>query len=59
MTVSRLSWALPDTTTPSGKTAGKPLLAVAQKLGAIAILEKPFVADELLATIGKGLEIQA
>ena len=40
----------------SGKTIGKPLLPVAQKLGAVAILEKPFTPDELLSAVSKGLE---
>ena len=40
----------------SGKTAGKPLLPVAQKLGAVGFLEKPFTPDELLRAISKVLE---
>jgi len=40
----------------TGKTAGKPLLPVAQKLGAVAFLEKPFTADEFLSAVSKALE---
>lgn len=40
----------------SGKIAGKPLLPVAQKLGAVTFLEKPFTPDQLLSAVLKALE---
>jgi DNA-binding NtrC family response regulator len=39
----------------SGKTAGIPLLPVARRLGAVAILEKPFSPNQLLHAVEKAL----
>jgi len=39
----------------SGKTAGIPLLSVAQRLGAVAILEKPFSSNQLLNVVEEAL----
>ena len=38
-----------------GKPTAMPMLSAAQHLGAVAVLQKPFVADELLAAVGKAL----
>ena len=35
----------------SGNTAGDKMLAVAQQLGSVAVLEKPFTQEKLLAAI--------
>jgi DNA-binding response OmpR family regulator len=39
----------------SGRTAAGTMLEVAQKLGAVDTLLKPFGADELLASVGRAL----
>ncbi len=39
----------------SGKAAAVTMLSVAQKFGAIAVLHKPFAADELIAAVAKAL----
>jgi DNA-binding NtrC family response regulator len=39
----------------SGKTVGIPLLSVAQRLGAVALLEKPFSSNQLLNAVEKAL----
>ena len=39
----------------SGKTAALTMLSVAQKFGAVGILQKPFAADELIAAVEKAL----
>jgi len=43
----------------SGKLAAATMLSIAQKLGAVAVLQKPFVADELLSAVGKALRPEA
>ena len=39
----------------SGRAAALTMLSVAQKFGAVAVLHKPFSADELIATVAKAL----
>ena len=39
----------------SGRIAAETMLLVARKLGAVATLQKPFVADELLASVERAL----
>jgi DNA-binding NtrC family response regulator len=39
----------------SGRTAGISLLSVAERLGAVAILEKPFSSNQLLNAVEKAL----
>ncbi len=39
----------------SGKDAAATMLSVAQKLGAVGILYKPFLTDELTAAVAKAL----
>ena len=39
----------------SGKDAAVTMLSVAQKLGAVGILYKPFLTDELIAVVAKAL----
>ena len=39
----------------SGKAVAVTMLSVAQKFGAVAVLHKPFSADELIATVAKAL----
>ncbi len=39
----------------SGRAAAGPMLSLAQKLGAVEVLHKPFVAEELLAAVAKAL----
>jgi DNA-binding NtrC family response regulator len=39
----------------SGKPAGGTMLSIAQKMGAIGVLHKPFLADELIAAVAKAL----
>ena len=39
----------------SGKAGAEPMLFVARKLGAIETLHKPFVAEELLASVERAL----
>jgi CheY-like chemotaxis protein len=43
----------------SGKPEAGTMLSIAQKLGAVEVLQKPFVADELLAAVGKALRIDS
>jgi len=39
----------------SGRETAPTMLSIAQKLGAVEVLQKPFVADELLAAVGRAL----
>ena len=39
----------------SGKAAALTMLSIAQKFGAIGILHKPFLTEELIAAVGKAL----
>src|SRR5882672_5784856 len=39
----------------SGRATAGTMLSIAQRFGAVAVLEKPFVADELLSAVGKAL----
>jgi FixJ family two-component response regulator len=39
----------------SGKDAAVTMLSIAQKLGAVGILQKPFLTDELIAAVAKAL----
>ena len=39
----------------SGRAAAVTMLSVAQKFGAVAVLHKPFAADELIAAVAKAL----
>ena len=39
----------------SGRAIAATMLSVAQKLGAVEVLQKPFVTGELLAAVGKAL----
>jgi len=39
----------------SGRTAAGTMLSIAQKLGVIQVLQKPFVADELLTAVERAL----
>ena len=39
----------------SGRAAALTMLSIAQKFGAIGILHKPFLPDELIAAVGKAL----
>ena len=39
----------------SGRTAALTMLSIAQKFGAVGILHKPFLADELIAAVEKAL----
>jgi DNA-binding NtrC family response regulator len=39
----------------SGRAAAVAMLSVAQKFGAVAVLRKPFAADELMAAVEKAL----
>ena len=43
----------------SGREAATTMLAIAQKLGAVEVLQKPFVADELLAAAARVLQAGA
>ena len=43
----------------SGMAAAVTMLSVAQKFGAVAVLHKPFAADELIAAVGKALGEQS
>ena len=38
-----------------GKSTAMPMLSAAQRLGAVAVLQKPFLPDELLAEVAKVL----
>jgi len=38
-----------------GKVTAMPMLSAAQRLGAVAVLQKPFIGDELLTAVGKAL----
>ena len=38
-----------------GKSTAMPMLSAAQRLGAVVVLQKPFVTDELLTAVGKAL----
>ena len=40
-----------------GKLTAMPMLSAAERLGAVAVLQKPFVAEELLAAVEKALHI--
>jgi DNA-binding response OmpR family regulator len=39
----------------SGKDAAVTMLSIAQKLGAVRVLQKPFLSDELIAAVAKAL----
>ena len=39
----------------SGRAAALTMLSVAQKFGAVAVLHKPFAADELIAAVARAL----
>ena len=39
----------------SGRAAAVTMLSIAQKFGAVAVLHKPFAADELIAAVAKAL----
>jgi len=41
-----------------GKPTAMPMLSAAQRLRAVAVLQKPFVADELLAAVEKALRME-
>ena|SRR6266478_8882457 len=43
----------------SGRATAGPMLSVAQKMGAVEVLQKPFVADELLMAVKRALEAHA
>ena len=43
----------------SGRIAAGTMLSIAQKLGAVDVLQKPFVAEEILAAVGKALRTGA
>jgi CheY-like chemotaxis protein len=43
----------------SGKPEAATMLSIAHTLGAVAVLQKPFVAEELLAAVGKALHIDS
>ncbi|SRR6266852_1249862 len=43
----------------SGRATAGTMLSIAQKLGAVEILQKPFVAVELLTAVGKALHIDS
>ena len=39
----------------SGRAAALPMLSITQKLGAVGILQKPFLTDQLIAAVSKAL----
>lgn len=39
----------------SGKPSGNTMLSIAQRLGAVAVLQKPFVTEELLKVVEQAL----
>ena len=43
----------------SGNTAAKPLLTIARRLGAAAILQKPFPPDHLISEVQRALRSRA
>ena len=43
----------------SGRAAAGTMLGIAQRLGAIAVLQKPFSSDELLTVVSRSLAKQA
>ena len=43
----------------SGRAAAGTMLGIAQRLGAIAVLQKPFSSDELLTLVSRSLARQA
>jgi DNA-binding response OmpR family regulator len=43
----------------SGRAIAATMLSVAQKLGAVEVLQKPFVTGELLAAVGKALRTES
>ena len=43
----------------SGRAAAGTMLGIAQRLGAIAVLQKPFSSDELLTLVSRSLAKQA
>ena len=45
--------------TMCGKPAAMPMLSAAQRLGAVAVPQKPFVAEEMLAAVEKALHINS
>ncbi len=56
-TITQLRKHFPDVKiiAMSGKTAGATMLPVAKRLGAVAVLNKPFLANELLAAVQRAL----
>ena len=56
-TIAELHRRFPDAAiiAMSGRTAGIPLLPVAERLGAVAVLEKPFSPSQLLSAVEKAL----
>jgi len=56
-TISELRTCFPEVViiAMSGRAAALTMLSVAQKFGAVAVLHKPFAADELLAAVAKAL----
>jgi FixJ family two-component response regulator len=42
-----------------GKVTAMPMLSAARRLGAVSVLQKPFVGDELLAAVAKALHIDS
>jgi CheY-like chemotaxis protein len=43
----------------SGMTAASTMLSIAQRLGAVAVIEKPFFPDQLLSVMGKVLPLKS
>src|SRR2546427_9901488 len=43
----------------SGTAAARTMLSIAQKFGAVALLQKPFGIGEWLSAVGKALDIKA
>ena len=43
----------------SGWNAARTMLSIAQKLGALQVLQKPFTVDELLAAVEKALRVNS
>ncbi|MGO8928816.1 MAG: response regulator [Limisphaerales bacterium] len=56
-TISELRRRFPEVAiiAMSGKDAAVTMLSIAQKLGAVGVLRKPFLTDELIAAVAKAL----